>query len=181
MTTYIGLLRGINVGGHKLVPMADLRDLLTKLRFTDPRSLLQSGNIVFKTEGKTNEQVEQLLEVQVAKRFGFSVDCFVRTAAELKTVIAQNPFTEEAKRDPSHLLAMFLKTAPSSKDVDALRAAIVGSEVLRAKGRTAYFVYPDGIGRSKLTPALIEKKLGTRGTARNWNTVLKLHTLTTQI
>ena len=89
-------------------------------------------------------------------------------------MVAGNPFPEEAERDPSHLLVIFLKEAPDRKDVMALQSAIKGREVVRAKGRHAYVVYPDGIGRSRLTSALIEKKLATRGTGRNWNTVLKL-------
>jgi uncharacterized protein (DUF1697 family) len=92
-------------------------------------------------------------------------------------VIARNPFPNEAKADPAHLVVMFLKDAPDAKAVDQLNAAISGREVARAVGKQAYIVYPDGIGRSRLTTAIIEKKLGTRGTGRNWNTVLKLAAL----
>ena len=88
-----------------------------------------------------------------------------------------NPFPAEAKSDPGHLVVMCLKSAPGREAVSALQQAISGREVIRAKGREAYIVYPDGIGRSRLTTALIEKKLGTRGTARNWNTVMKLAAL----
>ena len=170
----IALLRGINVGGHKKVSMADLRDLLAALGFGDARSLLQSGNLVFQSGRRSPAQVERLLEKEAAKRIGFETDFFVRSAEEWKTIVARNPFPDEARRDPGHLLVMPLKEAPSSKSVEALRAAIVGREVLETDGRQAYIVYPDGVGRSRLTHTLIEKRLGTRGTARNWNTVLKL-------
>ena len=73
----------------------------------------------------------------------------------------------------------FLKDAPDAKDVAALQAAITGPEIVRARGRQAYIVYPAGIGRSRLTITLIERKLGTRATGRNWNTVLKLGALAT--
>jgi uncharacterized protein (DUF1697 family) len=88
--------------------------------------------------------------------------------------VARNPFPAEAERDPAHLTVVFLKDAPKAKAVEALAAAIRGREVIQADGRHLYAYYPDGVGRSKLTHALIESKLGTRGTARNWNTVLKL-------
>ena len=84
------------------------------------------------------------------------------------------PFPKEAKDDPSHLLAVVLKDAVTPANVTALQKAIIGREVVRGTGRCVYIVYPDGIGNSKLTAAIIEKRLGTRGTARNWNTVLKL-------
>jgi uncharacterized protein (DUF1697 family) len=157
--------------------MADLRDLLTHLGFGDARSLLQSGNLVFRSDGPTGAQLEGLLEAEVERRLALRTDFFVRTAEEWKAIVAQNPFHEEAERDPGHLVVMFLKDAPGVRAVEALQAAITGPEVVRAHGRHAYIVYPSGIGRSRLTNALIEKKLGTRATGRNWNTVLKLGTL----
>jgi uncharacterized protein (DUF1697 family) len=177
MMIHIALIRGINVGGHKKVAMADLRDLLTKLGFDDARSLLQSGNLIFQAQKRTTAQLESLLEKETEKRLGLETTFFVRTPEEWKTVIAQNPFPKEAERDPGHLVVLFLKDAPDATKVEALRAAIVGREVVQAKGKHAYVVYPDGQGRSRLTNALIEKKLGTRATGRNWNTVLKLGAL----
>lgn len=177
MPINIALIRGINVGGHRKVAMAELRDLLTELGFADVRSLLQSGNLVFRSDRRTAAVVERLLEAETARRMGLQTDFFVRGAEEWNSVIARNPFPAEAERDPGHLVVMCLKDAPEKKDVKALQAAIAGPEVVRADGRHAYIVYPDGIGTSKLTNALMEKKLGTRGTSRNWNTVLKLDAL----
>ena len=88
--------------------------------------------------------------------------------------MAGNPFPGEAERDPGHLVVMILKGETDAGKVAALQEAIKGREVVRGKGRHVYIVYPDGIGRSRLTNALIEKKLGRSGTGRNWNTVLKL-------
>ncbi|OLC67938.1 MAG: hypothetical protein AUH78_27355 [Gemmatimonadetes bacterium 13_1_40CM_4_69_8] len=177
MMTYFALVRGINVGGHKQVAMADLRQLLTHLGFADARSLRQSGNLVFRSKARSGAQLERLLEAEAKKRLSLEADCFVRTAQEWKAIVAHNPFPTEAERDPGHLVVMFLKQAPARKDVAALQAAITGPEVVRAAGRHAYIIYPSGIGPSRLTNALIEKKLGTRGTGRNWNTVLKLGAL----
>jgi len=176
---HIALLRGINVGGHKQISMADLRDLLTQLGLGDVRSLLQSGNLVFGANGRTPAQVERLLEVEAEKRLGLQTDFLVRTAKEWEGIVAHNPFPKEAARDPAHLVVMFLKDAPSATGVKALQAAIAGREVVRAADKHLYIVYPDGIGRSRLTNAVIDRNLGTRGTGRNWNTVLKLAALAT--
>jgi uncharacterized protein (DUF1697 family) len=174
---HIALLRAVNLGAHNKVGMADLRDLLVGLGFDDAQTLLQSGNLVFSGGGKTAASLEQTLERAAARQLGLETDFFVRTAKEWQGIVDANPFPREAKDDPGHLVAVILKADVIDANVIALQKAIVGREVVRANGRCAYIVYPDGIGRSKLTSALIEKKLGTRGTARNWNTVLKLKTL----
>ena len=177
MMTYIALLRAVNLPGHNKVSMSDLCRMLTDLGLKDGRSLLQSGNLVFGDDARSTAQLETLLERSAMKELGLETDFFVRTAADWKTVIAHNPFTKEAEDDPSHLLVMFLKQEPDRGDVTGLQKTIKGREVVRAHGRHAYVVYPDGIGRSRLTSAVIEKGLGTRGTGRNWNTVLKLAAL----
>lgn len=170
----VALLRAVNVGGRGAVAMADLRALFAALGLEDPRSLLNSGNLVFGAAGQPPARLEQRLEKEAAARLGVATDFFVRTAAEWDELVAANPFTAEARSDPGHLLVMALKDAPSAAALAALRDASVGRERVQLAGRTAYLVYPDGVGRSRLTAALVERKLGTRGTARNWNTVLKL-------
>jgi uncharacterized protein (DUF1697 family) len=174
MTTFIALLRAVNLAGHNKVGMADLRALMADLGLQDPRTLLQSGNLVFGSDGKTAAQLEALLEAEAGKRLGLDTPFFVRSAREWKALIAANPFVAEAKADPGHLVVVCLKQAPPPKNVAALQAAITGREVVKAQGRQAYIVYPDGIGHSRVTGALIDRKLGTPGTGRNWNTVLKL-------
>ena len=178
MRTYVALLRGINVGGRSMVGMSALREMLGELGFGDVRSLLQSGNLLFGTDRRTTTAaLEALLEKETAKRLGVSPDYVVRSAAEWAAVVANNPAPDEAKRDPGHLVVMFLKHAAAAKNVKKLEAAIRGRETVRAVGKQLYVVYPDGIGRSKLTNAVIERELGTRATGRNWNTVLKLAAL----
>jgi uncharacterized protein (DUF1697 family) len=177
MTTYIALLRGINVGGRRSVAMSDLHDWLADLGFADARSLLQSGNLVFRSNARKPAELERLLEAEAANRLKLQTDFLVRTAKDWKAVVARNPFHDEAERDPAHLVVTFLKSRPTPKNVDALQAAISGPEIFRADGRQAYIVFPAGIGNSRLTNTLIEKTLDTRGTARNWNTVLKLAAL----
>jgi uncharacterized protein (DUF1697 family) len=177
MTTYLALLRAVNVGGHRKVAMAELRELLAQLGFDNARSLLQSGNLVFGGKPGATAELERLLQAEVDARLDCCTDFFVRTREEWKAVIAHNPFPEAAERDPAHLLVMFLKDAPDGEHVKALQGAITGPEVVRAQGRHLYVVYPVDIGHSRLTSTLIERKLGTRGTGRNWNTVLKLGAL----
>ena len=157
--------------------MSDLRDLVTELGFTDARTLLQSGNLVFRGDGRSGAALERLLETEAAKRLGFQADFLVRSADGLKDVVARNPFPKEAERDPSHLVVMFLKSAVNPKSVNAAQAAIAGRETILGNGRQVYVVYPDGIGRSRVSNVFLEGKLGIRGTARNWNTVLKLAAL----
>jgi uncharacterized protein (DUF1697 family) len=175
--THVALLRAINLAGLNRIGMADLRELFASLGFMNAQTLLQSGNVAFSGGSKTNTALEEMLERATARRLSVETDFFVRTAREWQAIIDANPFPKEAKNDPSHLLAVVTKDDLATANVAVLQKAIAGREVVRAKGRCAYVVYPDGIGRSKLTMAMIEKKLGTRGTARNWNTVLKLAAL----
>ena len=173
-TTWVALLRGINVGGHNRVAMQDLRRMCERLGLEDVSTLLQSGNVVFRSALTNAGELEAKLEQETAKRLGVKPAYFLRTADEWASIVKRNPFRDEAQRDPGHLLAVLLRQTPKPGAVLALRAAIVGPELVEARGREAYFVYPDGVGRSKLTPNLIDKHLGGAGTARNWNTVLKI-------
>lgn len=176
MTKRIALLRGVNVGGKTKVAMADLRELFTDLGLASPKTVLQSGNVVFEG-GPGGAELEQLLERETGARLGLSTAYMVRNAGEWRNLVARNPFPEEAASNPGYVLAMPLKTAPDPEAVAALRAVIVGPERVEAVGRELYIHYPEGIGRSKLTIKQIESKLGTKGTGRNWNTVLRLAAL----
>src|SRR5579871_1086526 len=174
MTVHIALLRGVNVAGHGMVAMAELRKCVAELGFADVRTLLQSGNLVFRSNKGPTAAIERLLEKEIAARLDLRTDFMVRTAAEWDRIIADNPFPTETKNNPARLVVVALKGEGERKDVDTLRTAFTGPEIIHAAGRQLYIVYPNGQGRSRLTNALIEKKLGIRGTARNWNTVLKL-------
>jgi len=177
LTTHIALLRGVNVGGRKAVSMAALRGFAAEIGLSDPRTLLQSGNLVFQSDAAPAE-LEARLEAEAERRLGLTTRFMVRTAAAWDAILAANPFGEAAERDPSHLVVMALKGAPDGAAVEALSAAIPGRETLAAHARELYIVYPDGMGGSKLTGALIERRLGLQGTARNWNTARKLAEMT---
>lgn len=174
MPVYVGFLRAVNVGGQAPVPMDALRAFLSHMGFEDVRSLLQSGNVAFRSDERDSRKLERELEERAAEDLGLRTDFFVRTANEWNEVVRANPFPQEAESAPNHLLVTVLKEAPPPVRWRALESAISGRERVQGAGRQAYIVYPDGIGRSRLTPALIEKHLATRGTSRNWNTVTKL-------
>ncbi|HMD62081.1 MAG TPA: DUF1697 domain-containing protein [Opitutaceae bacterium] len=176
MAVNVALLRGVNVAGNRMVAMSDLRGLLSGLGLADARSLLQSGNLLFRSDARPGD-LERLLETEAEKRLGLRTEFFVRTAQEWEEVVARNPFRAAAEKDPAHLAVMFLKKAPDAGSVRALQAAVTGPETVRSHGRQAYIVYPDGMGNSRLTIAMIDRMLGTRATGRNWNTVLKLGAL----
>ncbi len=188
----VALLRAVNLGPHGKIAMTDLRALMTEVGLQDGKTLLQSGNLVFRSNMGTLEgfpnppgarrgaALERQLEAETKKRFGLETAFFVRSAAEWSEVVDANPFPVEARKDPSHLVTIFLKDAIKPAAVAALQAAITGREIVRSQGNAArevYITYPDGIGDSKVTATLIEKKLGTSGTGRNWNTVRKLQAL----
>lgn len=177
MESYVGLLRAVNLGGTTQIRMEELGKVVAGLGFHGVRTLLQSGNVVFRGAPASPATIEDRLEAALHSGLQFRTELFVRTASEWRGVIAANPFPEEAKRDPAHLTVAFLKTPPRPEAWSDLRNAIRGREAVRGTGRHAYIVYPDGIGRSKLTPALIERNLETRATSRNWNTILKLDAL----
>jgi uncharacterized protein (DUF1697 family) len=180
MPMHIALLRGINVGGRKTIAMSELRDLFSALGFAETQSWLQSGNLIFQGDQRPSAKLEQLLEVETEKRLGIQITYLLRTAQELATIIGGNPFPDEAKNDPARLVVHFLKKVPDAKDVQTLRAGITGPEIIKADGKQLYAYYPAGQGQSKLTNAVIERKLGCQGTARNWNTILKLAALAKQ-
>lgn len=172
MVRYIALLRGINVGGNNLVAMADLRALLSKMGLEDVQTLLQSGNVVFSGPKKSPAALERELEGALEKGLKLKVDFHVRTADEWRMVIDANPFIAEAKKDPARMVVTCYKSPLDAAKVKAVQAAITGPERLRADGRHLYMTFPDGQGNSK-AGIVVGRMLGA-GTARNWNTVLKL-------
>ena len=173
MAAHVALLKAVNLGGKTMVSMAALRDLAQEIGWEQPRTLMQSGNLVFlATHGEA--ALETALEAAVARRLDYRTAVFVRDAGAWTAAITANPFKDAAASDPSHMLLMTFKAPPPAGAVQALRAVIRGRESVEVRGREAYLIYPDGIGTSKLTTAIIEKHLGGAGTARNWNTVLKI-------
>lgn len=173
MAIAIALLRAVNLGPHGKLPMAELRTALTALGHGNVRTLLATGNVLLDADA-VGAKLEAQIEALLADRFELKTDVLVRTPAQWTDLIAANPFAEAAKADPAHLVAMPLKACPAPGAKEALRADIQGREEVEVRGDTAYLWYPDNIGDSRLTAAVIDRKLGVRGTGRNWNTTLKI-------
>ena len=153
--------------------MEGLRAFFADVGFAGAKTLLQSGNVVFSGPKRSTSSLELLLEGEAKARMSLDTAFFVRTEKEWMEIIEANPFRREAVDDPARLILLALKQIVQPAKVETLQAAIKGREVVRAAGREAYVVYPDGMGRSRLTVSLLEKHLG-RCTARNWNTVLRI-------
>jgi uncharacterized protein (DUF1697 family) len=180
MPVFVSFLRGINVGGKKQIRMEALRALYESLGFTSVKSHLNSGNVVFNAPGRSGAAaLAKRIEEAIETEFGFRPALVLRTPAELEAILAHNPFRQEETSDPSHLLVMLLAGAAAKDAAKRLGEAYEGPEKIEIGKREAYLYYPNGIGRSKLTTALLEKHLGTAGTARNWTTVTKLKGMAT--
>lgn len=177
MIGYLALLRAINLGGVSRLRMADLVRVVEGVGFVQVRTVLQTGNAVFRGRKEDPGTIERRLEQALAVSLGIRTDIFVRTAEEWAILLRGNPFPAEAREDPAHLTLWTLKDAPAPGAGDRLRARIRGRERFKIAGRNAYLVYPDGIGRSPVTATVVEQAFGTRGTARNWNTVTRLWVL----
>ena len=174
MTVYVCLLRAVNVGGRGTISMAPLAELCRMLGFENVTTVLQSGNVVFTTSLRGRARIAATIGEAIKGRFGFRPVVVLRTAAELRGTIAANPFAGRPDVAPGRLVAMFLEAAPAADGERALVAAHRGPEEVHVAGSVVFVHYVNGIGRSKLTGAVIERALGVKGTARNWNTVRKL-------
>ncbi|MDT0344104.1 DUF1697 domain-containing protein [Streptomyces litchfieldiae] len=170
---YVALLRGINVGGHKKVPMAELRLLLTELGHGSARTLLASGNAVFTAPAADPGELTAALEKAIAERFGFPVDCLVLTRDELRATAARCPFPADTI-DPARLLVLFLDRPPADTPFAALDPVALAPDEFRLGEREIFAHFPDGMGRSKLGDALAAAPRGCKATGRNWRTVTKL-------
>jgi uncharacterized protein (DUF1697 family) len=175
MASYIALLRGINVGGNML-PMARLREILAGAGFADAKTYLQSGNVVLSAD-TTPAEIVALIERKVSEATRLPVSCMVRTTAELRRIVARNPFTQEAAALPKTVHVTFLAGPPSKADLAALGKISAGADRWQTAATEIYLHCPDGYGRSKLNNTALERALGMRATTRNWSTVLALHAM----
>jgi uncharacterized protein (DUF1697 family) len=174
MTVVISMLRGVNVGGHNKIKMDSLRALYESLGLEDPRTYVQSGNVVFTTDERDLVRLARRLEEGIERSFGFRPAVIVRTSSELREVIARNPFATRRGINPSKLLVTFLASDPGPEVREKVLQIKADPEELRFVGRELYIYFPNGMARPKLPWTVIEKMLKTPGTGRNWNTVTKL-------
>ncbi|HEY5721171.1 MAG TPA: DUF1697 domain-containing protein [Allosphingosinicella sp.] len=173
MGGFIALLRGINVGGHTRVPMAELRPLAEGLGWEDVRTYIQSGNLLFKSKGKA-PALETALEEALGKHFGFAPAVIVCSASDWTALAGANPFAKESGTEPNRVMIGLSKQKPKPGAAEALEGRAAAGERVREAGGALWFHYPHGAGTSKLTPGLIDRLVGSPLTARNWRTFLKL-------
>lgn len=166
------MLRGINLGPNRRVPMADLRALLTEAGYTEVRTYVQSGNVVLGSPAKAAD-VQRQLTTLISERFGFDVPVIVRSRTQLAGVVKKNPLGDVAD-DPKRYQVSFLAERLSAKTVKLLEELAQPPEALVVDGRELYAWHPEGVARSKLWNGLAGKGLGVIATARNWTTVTTL-------
>jgi uncharacterized protein (DUF1697 family) len=174
MPVIISMLRGVNLASHRRIKMDDLRAVYETLKLRDVETYVQSGNVVFSTVERDLARLVERLEKGIERRFGFHSDVIVRTTAEMRAVIARNPFADRRDLEPSRLLVTFLAADPGDDARRRVGEIKVHPEELHIERRELYIHFPNGMGRSKLPSSAIDRALGTSGTARNWNSVTKL-------
>jgi uncharacterized protein (DUF1697 family) len=170
--TYVALIRGINVGGHKRVAMEDLRTVFRSLGCDDVRTYVQSGNVLFRSPD-TPAHLVRAAEDRIEGTLGLDVAVLIRTKEQLARIVKGNPFLA-AGADPAKLHVMFLAARPDSKRSRDVSGTSFDGEELHVQGLEIYLHYPGGYGRSKLSNAYLEKQLAVKATTRNWKTVTTL-------
>ena len=174
MPVVVAMLRGVNVGGHNIVKMETLRALCEALDCRQPRTYVQSGNVVFSTKQKNIKRLSKDIAQVIEKELGFRPEVILRSYPEMRDIVAKDPFAKRREIPGNKLLVAFLGGEPDPEARDQLRNLKAGPEEFHLGGRELYIYYPNGVGRSKLSFALIERILRTPVTGRNWNTVTKL-------
>ena len=177
MKTYIALLKGINVGGHKKVPMAELRTMLINAGFQNVQTYIQSGNIIFQSSEKTSE-LETKIENLIASNFGFEVSVIIKTYKELQTIFEGSPFSKEKKEKCYFII---LNRIPEINLVEEVDQLIYENEEIIIKNDCLYFYCSAGFGKTKFNMNTYERKLKLIGTARNYNTMVKLLSLSAEL
>lgn len=174
MPVLISMLRGVNLGGHNKIKMDALRALYESLKFEDPHSYIQSGNVIFRSKEKNTVALAKKIQDAIERTFGFRPEVILRTPGELRKAIAATPFPAHRNLHPSKILITFLAGDPGPEAQSALLTFKAYPEELHLKGRELYIYFPNGAGKSKLPWSKLDKLLQTAGTARNWNSVTKM-------
>ncbi len=173
-STYVALLRGINLGGHKIVKMEQLRKSFEELGFAEVKTYIQSGNVVFKAPAQTPEKLAKRIEEKILRQFGFPVNVLVKSAAEIEEIITQNPLLAERGIDIAHLHVTVLSCTRDKSVLKILDAVFVAPDQVRCLGAAVYLSCPNGYHATKLGNNVLEKMLKVGATTRNWRTVNKL-------
>jgi uncharacterized protein (DUF1697 family) len=172
----VALLRGVNVGGKRRVPMAELREVAAGIGLAAVDTYIQSGNVVF-TSSRSTRDVARALESGIAARFGFAVDVVVRTRAEWHRMLSSCPFSTAAADRPNLLHVCIARQKPHPAAAQALAALCSSREAVALVGATLWIDYGGGVARSKLSSGALDRAAGSTVTARNWKTAQQLAAL----
>ena len=175
--TYVALLRGINVSGQKIIKMLDLKELFSYSNLENMRTYIQSGNLIFESENENVNEIEEEIYTYIYKEYGYEVPVIVKTLQEWTEIVENNPFIKEKDINLKSLSVTFLSDVPTDENIDIMKSYEFNSEKYIIKDSIIYSVYPNGVGRSKMTNNFFEKKLKVSATSRNWNTVNKLFSI----
>jgi uncharacterized protein (DUF1697 family) len=174
MPVIISLLRGVNVVGRNQIKMDQLCSLYESLKFTGCQTHIASGNVVFCTTERNLAALPARIEKAIERKFGFRPSVIHRTTAEMRDVIARNPFAKRRNMDPSKFLVGFMAGEAAPEACAKLRAINTGPEVVHFADRELYIYFPNGVGRADLPWSTIDRCMKVPITGRNWNTVTKL-------
>jgi uncharacterized protein (DUF1697 family) len=179
-STYIALIRGINVGGQKIIKMDQLRESFEASGLENVRTYVQSGNVIFKAPRKSAEILSREIQERILHDFGFSVSVIVVSPEEINRTIKGNPFLRKKGIDNSKLHVTFLSQAPERPALKALETLPAKPDEFRHSGKAIYLHCPNGYGTTKLSNNTLERVLSVRATTRNWRTVNKLHEMSVE-
>jgi uncharacterized protein (DUF1697 family) len=178
METYISILRGINVSGHKKILMADLKTLYTSIDLVEPQTYIQSGNVIFKINKKEScKQLAEKIEKAIAEKYNFQVPVLVLSVQELQAILDSNPFLIRAGIDIEKLHITFLEETPNKNAIEKLELSKFLPDECFIHNKQIYLYCPGGYGNTKLSNTFFESKLKVKATTRNLktaNTLLKL-------
>jgi uncharacterized protein (DUF1697 family) len=181
MIILISILRGINLGGRNTVKMDDLRKLFIDLGFINVRTYIQSGNIIYQSKKLTSKQVNEVIESNIKRRFGFDVPAVTLQLEELTEICRSNPFTKDNTKDTSFLHVTFLSARPKAGDINKIKEQDFKPDEFREGGNVIYVYCPGGYGRTKLSNSFFEKKLKVTATTRNWKVTNELLSIAKEI
>jgi uncharacterized protein (DUF1697 family) len=181
MKTFIAILRGINVSGHKMMKMADLTAMFNGLGFKNTKTYIQSGNVVFQSKETAPAQLQKTIQKKIAETFGFDVPVMVIPSSEIETILKNNPFLKKNPIDVTKLHVTFLNGLYDKKLPVQLAEQKYGNDEFVATENAIYLYCPDGYGNTKLSNTFWENKLKVVATTRNWKTVNELKNMTDQL
>jgi uncharacterized protein (DUF1697 family) len=181
MVTYLSILRGINVSGHKLIKMEALRKLFEDLGFKNVQTYIQSGNVVFQSKKAKQSDLEKKIVKKIEEEFGFEVPVLVKEANELSVVLKNNPFLNQRKEDITKLHVTFLSEEPDQAAIVKIKEGNYAADEFIVSGKIIYLFCPGGYGNTKLSNNFFENKLKVIATTRNWKTVNELISMANKI